>query len=196
MSKPVSLQLYFSAQPSPGLYQTKFILPTYPDPIVGMRGSLYSSFCHPFIWCNSCVALSIMFVSAVLAHARGQKPPAPLLEGDTTSAAGIIGKLLNKGVRSWLHDIFGSDATGRPLLHRMILCCNARGRLHGPVTVTLKSAFLPASNITIFMDNQEISQDVVALESLRLNLIEELAQRTNSRKRVYKANRAATACAA
>lgn len=64
------------------------------------------------------MTLSLLFVAAVLYEAGGIRPILPLLEGDAASPAETIGRLMNKGIRSWLHDIFGSYASGHPLLNR------------------------------------------------------------------------------
>ncbi len=97
---------------------------------IGIRGPIFHPPTLPFIWSTSCIALSLLFVSAVTHEARGQATLLPLLEGDHLSPAGAPGKLLHKGIRSWLDDIFGSDSTGRPLLARMILLSSARSRRH------------------------------------------------------------------
>ena len=116
MAHANQLELYFGEGYTPGLYRTVFRTTTYPHPIVGIRGPLLQQQSFPFIWCTSCIALSILFVAAVTEEAKGQQPLLPLLEGDQASPAGALGKLMNKGVRSWLHDVFGSDHNGRSLL--------------------------------------------------------------------------------
>jgi hypothetical protein len=181
MAHTNQLELYFGGGSSPGLYRTVFRPTTYPHPIVGIRGPLLQQQSFPFIWCTSCIALSILFVAAATEEAKGQLPLLPLLEGDQSSPAGAIGKLMNKGTRSWLHDIFGSDHSGRPLLNRMILLGNARGRRQGPITATIKTAYLPPKQIRIFLDGVDISTDVAALRELNLQLEAEFATRKLSR---------------
>ena len=169
------------AAPPPGLYRTVFRPTTYPHPVVGIRGPLLQQQSFPFIWCTSCIALSILFVAAATEEAKGALLLLPLLEGDQTSPAGAIGKLMNKGTRSWLHDIFGSDHNGRPLLNRMILLGNARGRRQGPITATIRTAYLSPKQIRIFLDGVDISSDVVALSELKLQLEAEFATRKLTR---------------
>ena len=144
------------------------------------------------------MALSLLFVSAVTHAARDKLALLPLLEGDHLSPAGTLGKLLNKGIRSWLHDIFGSDSQGRPLLAKMILLSNARGRRQGPVTATLRSAYLSPKAISIFVDGEDISNDCAALETLYKNILRDFSQRKDSRLKGVKRKAAneAIACAA
>jgi len=181
MTRSASLELYFGITDTPGLYRTVFYAPGYEVPIVGVRGPLFLSPSLPFIWSTSCMALSLLFVHAVIKEASGTQPVRPLLEGDITSPAGTIGRLLNKGIRSWLHDIFGADSSGRPLLNRIVLLGNARGRRHGPITATLRSSYLSPSAIRIFVDGEDISKNVTALEELSRQLLRDFSNRKDTR---------------
>ena len=183
MTNTTALELYFGNSNTPGLYRTVFHAPGYERPIIGVRGPLFLSPSLPFIWSTSCMALSLLFVTAVINEARGIQPILPLLEGDGSSPAGTIGRLLNKGIRSWLHDIFGADASGRPLLNRIVLLGNARGRRHGPITATLRSSYLPASSIRIFVDGEDISKNVAALEELCTRMLIEFSHRKDIRSK-------------
>jgi hypothetical protein len=176
-----SLELYFGNTETPGLYRTVVRSPNHDTPIVGVRGPLFHHPSLPFIWSSSCVALSLLFVSAVLKSAAHEEAILPLLEGGPSSPAGAIGKLMNKGIRSWLHDIFGSDASGRSLLSRIVLLGNPRGRRQGPITATLKTSYLCPNNIRIVIDGDDISSDVMALSTLREKLLQEFAHRKDSR---------------
>lgn len=193
MSHHNKLDLYFGGTPSPGLYRTVFLTPDHVHPIIGVRGPLFNQPSFPFIWCTSSIALSILFVAAVAYEARGEKPLLPLLEGGRASPAGALGKLMNKGVRSWLHDIFGSDPSGRSLLQKMILLSNARGRRQGPITATLRSSFLSAGRISIYLNGVNITADVVSLDELQSQLEIEFANRKSSR---YGKTSVPTTCAA
>lgn len=177
-----SLELYFGNTDTPGLYRTVFRVPSLDIPIIGVRGPLFHSPSLPFIWGTSCIALSLLFVSAVTAEAQGQSVFLPLLEGDHNSPAGAIGRLTNKGIRSWLHDIFGADYGGRPLLNKIVLLGNARGRRQGPITATLRTSYLSAKNISVFVDGENISRNAPALEELKAKLLGEFFSRKESRQ--------------
>lgn len=181
MTNNTSLELYFGNTDTPGLYRTVFHAPGYEVPIVGVRGPLFLSPSFPFIWSTSCMALSLLFVNAVIKETRGTQAILPLLEGDVSSPAGTIGRLLNKGIRSWLHDIFGADSSGRPLLNRIVLLGNARGRRHGPITATLRSSYLSPSAIRIFVDGVDISKNIPALEELSGKMSKEFSKRKDTR---------------
>jgi hypothetical protein len=181
MASTTSLELYFGNTDTPGLYRTVFYAPGYIAPIIGVRGPLFLSPSFPFIWSTSCMALSLLFVNAVIKEASGTQPVLPLLEGDMASPAGTIGRLLNKGIRSWLHDIFGADSSGRPLLNRIVLLGNARGRRHGPITATLRSSYLSPSAIRIFVDGEDISKNVTGLEELSRQLLRDFSNRKDTR---------------
>ena len=198
MQNNPSLELYFGNTDTPGLYRTVFHAPGHDYPVVGVRGPLFHSPSLPFIWCTSCMALSLLFISAVEHASSDQQLVLPLLEGNSASPAGTLGRLLNKGIRSWLHDIFGADASGRPLLNRIILLGNARGRRQGPITATVRSSYLSPAAIKIFVDGEDISRDSVALRELHKKVLGEFQQRKGSRLKRYAQHKAlvATACAA
>jgi hypothetical protein len=182
-----SLNLYFGNSDTPGLYRTVFHAPGHDHPIIAIRGPVFQSPSLPFIWSTSCIALSLLFVSAVTKAAKGQQLHLPLLEGDHLSPAGALGKLLSKGIRSWLHDIFGSDSTGRPLLNKMILLGNARGRRQGPVTATLRNSYLSEKSIKVFIDDKDVSNNIEALEGLIKSLHAEFINRKDLRlKKTYR----------
>lgn len=193
-----SLELYFGNPAAPGLYRSVFRAPNHDTPTIGMRGPLFHAPSFPFIWSTSCIALSILFVSAVAHAARGERPVLPLLEGGPTSPAAAVGKLMNKGIRSWLHDIFGSDSAGRSLLTRILLLGNPRGRRQGPITATLRGTYLAPSNIKVFMDGEDISHAPDLLEDLRAKLIREFESRKEARlvKDSAKGRTTLTPCAA
>jgi hypothetical protein len=161
------LELYFSNPLSPELYRTLFIPPYQTQPIVGLRGTTLHSTCLPFIWGPASQAISLLLVSAVVRRLSDAPRSLPLLEGPSLSPAGAIARLLTKRTTSWLHDLFGSDVTGRSLLHRMIVLGNARGRQQGPITATLNENYLSSLNISILIDGEDISQDLQALLQLR-----------------------------
>lgn len=184
MITSASLRLYFGNATAPGLYRTVFSAPGYQEPIIAVRGPLFNHPNLPFIWSCSCVALSLLFVSALIEERLNRASLGlPLLQGDSTSPAGTLGRLMNKGTRSWLHDIFGSERSGRPLLARILLLGNPRGRRHGPTTASLRTSFLAPKNISVFVDGEDISSELDKLENLRALLLADFAMRKNNRLR-------------
>ena len=164
------LELYFGNTSSPGLYRTVFVPPYQTQPIVGLRGTTLHTTALPFIWGPASQALSLLFVSAVVRKLSGEPIALPLLEGPSLSPAGALARLLKKRTTSWQHDLFGSDAMGRSLLHRIIMLGNARGKQQGPIIATLNEAYLSSHDISILVEGQDISNDFKALVKLRDSL--------------------------
>lgn len=86
---------------------------------------------------------------------------------------------LKKRTTSWLHDLFGTDASGRSLLHRIVVLGNARGKQHGPTTATLREDYLSSCDIRIFVDGEDISYNEPELAKLATQLTEAYIPRKN-----------------
>jgi hypothetical protein len=173
------LDLYFGSSETPGLYRTVFHAPRSSKPIVGMRGTTLHTAALPFIWGPAAQSLSLLFVSAVRARVQGNENTMPLLEGGSTSPAGALARLLKKRTTSWLHDLFGADASGRSLLHRIVILGNARGKQHGPTTATLREDYLSSGDIRVFVDGEDISSNEPELAKLTIQLLEAYIPRKN-----------------
>jgi hypothetical protein len=137
-----------------------------------MRGTTLHTSALPFIWGPAAQSMSLLFVSAVRARVKGSDISMPLLEGGSASPAGALARLLKKRTTSWLHDLFGTDASGRSLLHRIVILGNARGKQHGPTTATLREEFLSSGDIRVFIDGEDISYDEPKLAKLTEQLME------------------------
>lgn len=173
------LDLYFGSSETPGLYRTVFHAPRSSKPIVGIRGTTLHTSALPFIWGPAAQSLSLLFVSAVHARVKGSDVTMPLLEGGSASPAGALARLLKKRTTSWLHDLFGTDASGRSLLHRIVILGNARGKQHGPTTATLRDDFLSSGDIRVFIDGEDISCNEPKLAKLTAQLMESYVPRRN-----------------
>ncbi len=164
------LELYFAGDRTPSLYRTVFHTPSSPAPLIGERGTNLPVSGLSFIWGVSSHSLSLFFVTAALTSLSNESSPQYLLEGSMNSPAGMIARLLQKRTTSRLHDLFGSDASGRSLLYRMIILGNPRGLHPGPVTAALRREFLSPSAITVFLDGRNVSCDRDALRRLAANI--------------------------
>jgi hypothetical protein len=96
--------------------------------------------------------------------------------------AGALARLLKKRTTSWLHDLFGADASGRSLLHRIVILGNARGKQHGPTTATLREEYLSSGDIRVFVDGEDISYNEPELAKLTAQLMEAYIPRRNPRE--------------
>ena len=179
------LELYFGSSETPGLYRTVFHPPRSSKPIVGMRGTTLHTAALPFIWGPAAQSLSLLFVSAVQARVQGNPVTMPILEGGSASPAGALARLLKKRTTSWLHDLFGADASGRSLLHRIVILGNARGKQHGPTTATLREEYLSSSDIRVFIDGEDISSNEPELARLTAQLMESYIPRRNPRESAW-----------
>jgi hypothetical protein len=184
INQQTKLELYFGSSETPGLYRTVFHTPRSSKPIVGMRGTTLHTAALPFIWGPAAQSLSLLFVSAVQARVQGNPVTMPLLEGGSASPAGALARLLKKRTTSWLHDLFGTDASGRSLLHRIVILGNARGKQHGPTTATLREEYLSSSDIRVFIDGEDISSNEPELDRLTAQLMESYIPRRNPRESV------------
>jgi hypothetical protein len=179
INQQTKLELYFGSSETPGLYRTVFHAPRSSKPIVGMRGTTLHTTALPFIWGPAAQSLSLLFVSAVQARVQGNPITMPLLEGGSASPAGALARLLKKRTTSWLHDLFGTDASGRSLLHRIVILGNARGKQHGPTTATLREEYLSSSDLRVFIDGEDISSNEPELARLRAQLMDSYIPRRN-----------------
>lgn len=186
MSYKRSLELHFGNLSSPELYRTVFFGPGIEEPIVGVRGAVIPTVGHPFIWGPSSQSLSLLFVGAVRHHLESKQKTPPVLEGPSSSPAGILARLLQKRTNSWLHDLFGTDASGRSLLHRIIVLVNPRGRRIGPISAGLRTEYLAPSNIKVLLEGKDISNDKIALKELFDSLLSSYTPRKDplAKKRI------------
>ena len=171
MSSKSRLELHFANKFSPSLYRTIFYRPGVLEPTVGLRGQITHSSGIPFAWGLAAQALSLLFTKAKEAELEKTIPILPLLEGPSLSPAGTLGRLITKRTSSWLHDLFGTDSSGRSLLSRIIVLGNSRGKRHGPISATLRAEYLSPTDIKIFIDGEDVSNDLGSIKRLSRSLL-------------------------
>ena len=159
MSSIASLDLYFANISSPSLYKSIFIADSSSDPIVGIRGYFPRGTSQALVWGTTLQALSIFFIRAVSMYHSGKPIGLPLLEGFRDSPVAPIGRLLDKGQISTVHDLFGYSASGRSCLQRILTTSNTRFRNAGPASIGLKTDYLSPENIEIYLDERCITKD-------------------------------------
>lgn len=165
------LTLYFSCASDPELVRSVFQSPDYPEPIVGVRGTLAPASQHPFRWSPLARTICIFFLRAVIFDDR-QRAIIPLLEGFTGTPASMLGAVANRARENAVIHLFGSDRNGRPALLRMLTCLNYRRRRPGPIAVYYRSTFLHPDNIVIYVGEEEITHDRKKLLALDRALID------------------------
>ncbi len=159
MNNDLTLELHFSSIDAPELIQTRFVCPRLDMHIIGIRGCNVPNFAVPFKWGVASHALCLFFVKTVDFY-NNNKLNQCILSGVSKSPANTITNLLYKRPTCWLLDLFGVDISGRSLLKRPILCCNALKRRPGPIKVYFRTGFYKAENIRIYIDQKDISRDI------------------------------------
>lgn len=169
MSNHCLLELYFVSGDSPELIKTRFLAPSYSEFITGLRGCNVPQSAVPFKWGTASHALSLFFVKSV-EFFLDNRLDEMILEGKARSPANTIANLLYKRPTCWVLDLFGVDTSGRSLLKRPILCCNALKRRPGPIQVFFRKGLCNPERIRIFCDDIDITEDREVIKGLRENL--------------------------
>lgn len=164
MSQAV-LELHFGKAESFELIKTVFKAPTLNTPIVGIRGNHAPSGVVSFRWTKTTHAIAMFFLKAREIHFTNQLP-APALQGTKGDPVTSIARLLHKRMEGWIIDLFGADIQGRPLLSKIILCCNYLGKRPGPMQVFLRTNYLAPQNIRVFLDEREITDRQTEMQAL------------------------------
>lgn len=164
MSQAV-LELHFGKAETFELIKTVFKAPSLENPIVGIRGNHAPSGVVSFRWTKTTHAIAMFFLKAREIHFTSQLP-APALEGIKGDPVTSIVRLLHKRMEGWTIDLFGADIQGRPLLSKIILCCNYLGKRPGPMQVFLRTNYLSPQNIRVFLDSREITERHTEMQAL------------------------------
>ena len=160
-----TLELHFTQTPSAELFRTVFRNPSLESPIVGIRGSYVPPRSIPFRWGPTLHALCIFFVKVAMIK-TDEATLYPILQGQSSCPAASIRKLLMRGETHTALDLFGTDVSGRSLLHKMIGLVNPHLRRPGPLQVYLKSTSFTSEAIRIFIDDCEVTKNESRLKSL------------------------------
>jgi hypothetical protein len=114
-----------------------------------------------FQWTSAVRAL------ALLAVRTASTPSDALLRGLGNSLAASLDYAISKQPM-WLTEMFGCDQQGISLARRLILRTNPERKRPGPVTLGINQSFLPASQITIFVNGALCDEET--LMALRCQL--------------------------
>lgn len=170
MSTNASLSLYFhsdgdfsSSQP-PQLARIKFIAAE--QKLHSIRSHSIARGFGTFRWTPASHALALFFVRALEQHLL-ELEFEPVLSGNTQSPAGSVVRLLKKRISHSLLDAFGTDVSGRSLLHKIILCSNYTRTTVGPAQIFLRKGLLEAGNIEVYHNQQLISEHLADIALLR-----------------------------
>lgn len=165
----MSLELHFSEHESVELTRTVFRHEPFETPIVGMRGYSVPSGVIPFRWGTTLHAVALFFVKATLIESEEQIY-LPILEGKKRCPASVIARLLFRHPENSCMDIFGADASGRPLLSRMIVTYNPFLKHAGPIQTLIRHTLLSPQSIRIFFNGRDITKNRKMVALLATNL--------------------------
>lgn len=178
-SNSTKLELHFSDTDSPELIKTVFQSTKLDTKIIGQRSlGILPSGIVSFKWTPCSQALAIFFVNAKILISAGSEP-LPLLEGFNLSPAASLGARLWKRDYAWIHDVFGTDKDGTPILRDIIIGINVRQKTKAPVQLFLRTGFLAEEEIRIFLGSTNISDNFSALKKLASKLSDQWAPGDN-----------------
>lgn len=166
------LELYFSNCPIPELIKTEFLPNPNSSKIIGQRSlGILPTNTVSFKWTPCSKALALFFVKAKILQNLNDTD-IPVLEGYNLSPAASLGARLWKRDYAWIHDIFGTDRNGSPLLRQLLYGINIRQKTKGPIQLFLRSNALNNENLLIHIGSNNISDNSIALMNLSERLME------------------------
>jgi len=155
-SNQTELSLWFSTDRQIELIKTTFRCPILSNEVCAIRGKTSGAFssCATFQWTAAVQALTLLLIKAAIREKTGCHTYEPLLEGGKGSIASSLDAALYKQ-NSWL-ELFGATATGDLLSRRIVNRTNPGRKRFGPVMISLNERLLPASAITIYIDDRPV----------------------------------------
>ena len=164
------LELHFSSCDRPELIKTVFESPKIGSKIVGQRSmGILPNGTVSFKWTPCSQALAMFFVKAKVLVSAGNES-IPVLEGFNLSPAASLGARLWKRDYAWIHDVFGTDKDGTPILRHLLIGINVRQKTKAPVQLFLRTSFLPVEEIRIFLGGINVSDHTTSLKTLSAKL--------------------------
>jgi hypothetical protein len=158
MAKPVTeLSLWFVSAPQLELIKTAFRSPLVPSEVTAVRGKTARAYETDvtFQWTAAVQAFSVFILRASAQSAAKSLFRGPIVEGGAGSIAASVDAALYKDV-GWL-GLLGGDVRGDALSRRIIQRTNPGRRRAGPVTISLNERLLPRDAISVYVDNQPLS---------------------------------------
>ena len=159
-----NLKLYFNNKRMPELIKIDFYNPQLNKKILCYRThGIVPKGISCFKWTPCTRAMALFFVNAKIFKLD---EAIPLLTGNKGSPASSLGSRLWKRDYAWIHDIFGTNHDGTPYMRQLIIGINIRQRMKVPIQLFLKTKILPVENITVFIDEVQISNNLDILKTL------------------------------
>lgn len=164
-----TLHLDFAGTSTVELFQTRFYTGCHNSPLLSVRGRTSGAYRNAgsFHFSAAVRALCIVCVKSVLADKSPSSPTLPIILGFRGSLVASLDYALTKQP-VWLIDMFGCDASGRPMGQRLLRRTNSHMKRPGPVAISLNSHALPAENIHILRNGQRVEDEKTLRELLSL----------------------------
>lgn len=155
----VAVELHFTSSP-PELFQTVFRHPILKGPRRALRGrySPWNDRSGSFQWTPAVQALALLLLATRVA-AEDQSFGTRMrtaLSGERGSCAASLDLAISKQPE-WLEDMFGTDASGRSLVRRILHRENPERKRPGPVVIAINTAILQPADIVVYVDNAPCS---------------------------------------
>lgn len=169
--------LWFVHLEAPQLERTLFAHPLLPSPRLSERGRPTHIATHPynFQWSPAVRALSYLFIKgSIAAHERSIGESAEgfvSLSGLRGSPALSLDHAMTKQP-TWLTDMFGSDKHGDSLIRRLISRRNSGLKRPGPIWLYLIETQLPLNEISIYLDEKNITEEIDSLRQLNERILD------------------------
>ena len=166
------IEVYFDSISGAQLLETRFFHATNFSEIRTVRGKTGGAFSTlpSFQWTLAVRALATLLVGSYVTQSCSPHSPAFVLSGEQGSPAASLDFAITKGP-FWIRDMFGVDASGRPLARRLINRTNSERKRPGPVLLSLNANFLNPQHIHLYTLEGEV-RSVTDMATLLENLLE------------------------
>lgn len=152
---PSSLTLWFESNGSISLQKASFQHPKLTAPLVSERGTKATRVRNgTFRWSNGVRAFCALVVRYKLyapSSTQGE------IKGESGSIASSLDYAMSKEPL-WLTDMFGVDANGKSLVHRIVTRINPERKRPGPVVLQVNSKSLPKDDIHIYLNESRVTE--------------------------------------
>ncbi|MCB0343606.1 MAG: hypothetical protein KDD66_00740 [Bdellovibrionales bacterium] len=149
-----SLKFWMTDGLNPEVYKIEFIDSVNGEPRISARGNTSGAYfgAGSFRWSSAVQALTVLGIECAEISARGTSQKV-VISGTRGSGAASLDYAIGKNT-NWLHELFGEDASGRPLCRQIFKRSNPELRRSGPAEVSFNPSLIAPDGIKIFVENE------------------------------------------
>ena len=146
-----SLKFWMTDGLNPEVYKIEFIDSVNGEPRISARGNTSGAYfgAGSFRWSSAVQALTVLGIECAEISARGTSQKV-VISGTRGSGAASLDYAIGKNT-NWLHELFGEDASGRPLCRQIFKRSNPELRRSGPAEVSFNPSLIAPDGIKIFV---------------------------------------------